>query len=103
MPSASYSDILSKLSPEIRKDNGALLENFLEWTISHGLTLYPAQENAILEIFEGKNIILNTPTGSGKSLVASVLHFQSLAQGRRSVYTCPDRPEEALDLSDLQR
>ena len=51
--------------------------------------LYPAQEEAILELYDGKNVILNTPTGSGKSLVAAALHFQSLAQGRRSVYTCP--------------
>ena len=43
----------------------------------------------MLELYEGKNVILNTPTGSGKSLVASAMHFQSLAQGRRSVYTCP--------------
>jgi hypothetical protein len=53
------------------------------------LQLYPAQESAILELFEEKNVILNTPTGSGKSLVASALHFKSIAQGRRSVYTCP--------------
>jgi superfamily II RNA helicase len=61
----------------------------LEFVQSRKLELYPAQETAILELFEGKNIILNTPTGSGKSLVATALHFQSLAQGRRSVYTCP--------------
>ena len=66
-----------------------LLGRFLEYADSLGLTLYPAQETAILELFEGKNVILNTPTGSGKSLVAAALHFKSLAQGRRSVYTCP--------------
>ncbi|MEI9865852.1 MAG: DEAD/DEAH box helicase [Limisphaerales bacterium] len=47
------------------------------------------QESAILELFEDKNVILNTPTGSGKSLVAAALHFKAVAQGRRSVYTCP--------------
>jgi hypothetical protein len=66
-----------------------LLGLFLDYTAGKGLTLYPAQEEAILELFEGKHVILNTPTGSGKSLVASALHFASLAHGRRSVYTCP--------------
>lgn len=66
-----------------------LLGRFLEYVEALGLELYPAQETAILELFEGKNVILNTPTGSGKSLVAAALHFQALAQGRRSVYTCP--------------
>jgi superfamily II RNA helicase len=66
-----------------------LLGRFLDYVTGKGLTLYPAQEEAILELFEGRNVILNTPTGSGKSLVASALHFASLANGRRSVYTCP--------------
>ncbi len=66
-----------------------LLGLFLDYVAGKGLTLYPAQEEAILELFEGRNVILNTPTGSGKSLVASALHFASLAHGRRSVYTCP--------------
>ncbi|MGE5125914.1 MAG: DEAD/DEAH box helicase, partial [Betaproteobacteria bacterium] len=66
-----------------------LLGRFLDYVTGKGLTLYPAQEEAVLELFEGKNVILNTPTGSGKSLVASALHFASLAHGRRSVYTCP--------------
>ena len=53
----------------------ALLGRFLDYVDAKGLTLYPAQETAILELFEGKNVILNTPTGSGKSLVASALHL----------------------------
>ncbi len=69
--------------------NDALLGGFLDYVTAKGLELYPAQEEAILELFDGKNVILNTPTGSGKSLVASALHFQSLAKGRRSFYTCP--------------
>ena len=69
--------------------NDALLGRFLEYTESRQLQLYPAQESAILELFEDKNVILNTPTGSGKSLVATALHFQAISQGRRSIYTCP--------------
>ncbi|MDR0498909.1 MAG: DUF3516 domain-containing protein [Holophagales bacterium] len=69
--------------------SAALLGRFLEYVDCRGLSLYPAQEEAILELFDGKNVILNTPTGSGKSLVAMALHFQSLTLGRRSVYTCP--------------
>jgi len=72
-----------------RPGNDALLGRFLEYVESRGLQLYPAQEAAILELFEEKNVILNTPTGSGKSLVAAAVQFKALAQGKRSVYTCP--------------
>ena len=71
------------------RGNDVLLGRFLEYIESRRFTLYPAQENAVLELFEERNVILNTPTGSGKSLVAAALHFKSLAQGRRSIYTCP--------------
>lgn len=80
---------LYDLLPDFEADNDELLGRFLDYVAGRGLTLYPAQEEAVLELFEGKNVILNTPTGSGKSLVASALHFASLAHGRRSVYTCP--------------
>jgi hypothetical protein len=69
--------------------NDVLLGRFLEYVEGRRLQLYPAQESAILELFEEKNVILNTPTGSGKSLVAAALHFQAVARGRRSIYTCP--------------
>ncbi len=72
-----------------RPANEVLLGRFLDYAQGRGLELYPAQESAILEVFEEKNVILNTPTGSGKSLVAAAVQFKALAQGRRSVYTCP--------------
>ena len=81
--------LLSHLPPNGDRTPEALLEAFLAYTSARGLSLYPAQEEALLELFEGRNVILNTPTGSGKSLVASALHFAALAGGRRSVYTCP--------------
>ncbi len=68
---------------------GELLGHFLDYVTERKLTLYAAQEEAILELFEDGNVILNTPTGSGKSLVATALHFKSMARGHRSVYTCP--------------
>ncbi len=72
-----------------RPSNDRLLSAFLDYVESRQLQLYPAQEQAILDLYEEKNVVLNTPTGSGKSLVAAALHFKSLVQGRRSVYTCP--------------
>ncbi|MGO8678181.1 MAG: DEAD/DEAH box helicase [Limisphaerales bacterium] len=72
-----------------RPSNDVLLGQFLEYVASKRLKLYPAQENAILELFEEKNVILNTPTGSGKTLVAAAVQFKALVQGKRSVYTCP--------------
>ena len=68
-----------------RPSNDALLGRFLDYVLAKRLQLYPAQEEAILELFAEKNVILNTPTGSGKSLVAAALHFKGVAQGVRSV------------------
>ncbi|MEO7318185.1 MAG: DUF3516 domain-containing protein, partial [Chthoniobacteraceae bacterium] len=81
--------LASLIPTDDQRGNDVLLGRFLEYIEGCRLTLYPAQENAVLELFEERNVILNTPTGSGKSLVAAALHFQSLAQGRRSIYTCP--------------
>ncbi|GAA1116985.1 DEAD/DEAH box helicase [Arthrobacter flavus] len=62
---------------------------FLEWTTSEGMNLYPAQDEAVLELVSGNNVILATPTGSGKSLVAVAAHFDAIARGKRSYYTAP--------------
>jgi superfamily II RNA helicase len=66
-----------------------LLTAYLESVQNRGLQLYPAQEEALLELASGRNVILNTPTGSGKSLVAAGVHHLALARGQRSVYTSP--------------
>ena len=70
-------------------DEGALLDGFATYTIEQGIEMYPAQEEAVLELIAGNNVILNTPTGSGKSLVAVAAHFVALARDERSVYTAP--------------
>jgi superfamily II RNA helicase len=69
--------------------DGDGLELFLEWVVDRGLELYPAQETAVLEIFDGRHVVLETPTGSGKSLVALAAHVAALARGERSFYTAP--------------
>ena len=66
-----------------------LLDAFIEWSLAAGLELYPHQEEAVLRLLAGENVVLSTPTGSGKSLVALAGAFAMLAQGRRAVYTAP--------------
>ncbi|MGH3718435.1 MAG: DEAD/DEAH box helicase [Pseudonocardiaceae bacterium] len=66
-----------------------LFDTFVAWASGQGLALYPAQEEALIEIVSGSNVILATPTGSGKSLVATGAHATALARGERSVYTAP--------------
>jgi hypothetical protein len=82
---------LADLLPDDSWDgsSGILLDRFLEYTANRRLILYTPQEEAILELLDGKNVVLNTPTGSGKSLVASAMLFAALARGERAVYTCP--------------
>jgi superfamily II RNA helicase len=70
-------------------DADALYEAFTAWTTARGLQLYPHQDEALLEILSGSNLILSTPTGSGKSLVAAAGHFTALAEDRVSFYTAP--------------
>ena len=70
-------------------DPDQLYDAFAGWVSEQGITLYPAQEEALIEVMTGSNLILSTPTGSGKSLVATGAHFAALADGVRTVYTAP--------------
>ncbi len=67
----------------------AAYDAFEGWASARGLPLYPAQDEALLELVSGANVILSTPTGTGKSLVAIAAHFVALAQGKRTFYTAP--------------
>jgi superfamily II RNA helicase len=81
-----------------------VLDRFVGWATAAGLELYPHQEEAILHLLDQKHLVLATPTGSGKSLVATFLHFLAMAQGRRSFYTCPIKAlvnEKFFDLCRL--
>src|ERR1700729_318140 len=70
-------------------DPDAIFSAFADWAKDRGLPLYPHQEEALIEVVMGSNVILSTPTGSGKSLVATGAHFTALANGQRSYYTAP--------------
>ena len=70
-------------------DPDALYEAFMAWSEEQGLQLYPHQEEAAIELFSGNNVILATPTGSGKSMVAIAAHFAAMAADEITYYTAP--------------
>ncbi|GGM37696.1 DEAD/DEAH box helicase [Microbacterium saperdae] len=76
-------------APPAGADADTVYLAFVEWAESTGIRLYPAQDEAVIEIVSGKNLILSTPTGTGKSLVAIGAHFSALNAGVRSYYTAP--------------
>lgn len=93
--------LLVPLAPGSGEDS--VLDSFLSFCLEQGIELYPHQEEAILELFSGSNVILNTPTGSGKSLVATALQYQAICEGRRCYYTVPIKAlanEKFLSLCD---
>ncbi len=80
------------------------LDRFLDWVASRGIDLWPHQEEALMALMMGDHVILGTPTGSGKSMVALGLHFMALATGRRAYYTAPIKAlvsEKFFDLVDV--
>ncbi|KAA9130343.1 DEAD/DEAH box helicase [Microbacterium caowuchunii] len=70
-------------------DPDALYDAFLSWTLDRDIELYPAQDEAVIELVSGAHVILSTPTGTGKSLVAIAAHAACFARGGRSYYTAP--------------
>ncbi len=70
-------------------DADTLYEAFTDWATDAGIDLYPHQDESLMEIVAGSNLILATPTGSGKSMVALAAHFAALAEDRVSFYTAP--------------
>jgi len=72
-------------------DPGSALDRFLDWVAATGLAPYRHQVDALAALAAGKHVILGTPTGSGKSLVAIGLHFMARAAGQRSFYTSPTK------------
>ncbi|MFC9837256.1 DEAD/DEAH box helicase [Rhodococcus sp. NPDC127530] len=80
--------LLSDLLPD-NADSDSVFDAFTSWTEERGLTLYPAQEESVMELVSGANVILATPTGSGKSMVAVGAHFYAMATGKRTFYTAP--------------
>lgn len=103
---------LGRLAPDWASGEGArnltaddIYERFFDWAIDvKGIEPWPHQEEAIMDILAGDHIILNTPTGSGKSLVALGMHFAALCTGRRSYYTAPIKAlvsEKFFDLIEV--
>ena len=80
-----------------------LYDAFVEWTAERGLALYPHQEEAAIELFDERNVVLATPTGSGKSMVAVAAHFAALAAGKRTYYTAPIKALVSEKFFDLCR
>ncbi|ODQ89592.1 DEAD/DEAH box helicase [Mycolicibacterium flavescens] len=80
---------LTAAAQRLSQDPDELFVTFAAWAEANGTTLYPAQEEALIELVSGANVVLATPTGSGKSLVATGALFAALAGRRRSYYTAP--------------
>ena len=81
-----------------------IFELFYGWVAERGIELWPHQEEALMDLMVGDHVILGTPTGSGKSLVALGMHFMAMCTGKRSYYTAPIKAlvsEKFFDLVEV--
>jgi superfamily II RNA helicase len=95
---------LTDLLPPAGSDPSLVLDAFAEWATAGGRPLYPHQEEAALALAAGDHVVLATPTGSGKSLVAIAGILLALNDGRRAVWTAPIKAlvaEKFFDLVEL--
>ncbi|MEE9606919.1 MAG: DUF3516 domain-containing protein [Myxococcota bacterium] len=90
-PRGAGAALRARVPPGGTRAPDEVLDLFLDWVASIGLEPYPHQEEALLELMAERHVILGTPTGSGKSLVALGLHFKAICQGARSFYTAPTK------------
>jgi superfamily II RNA helicase len=103
-PGPTLVELLAGRGPGAGRVPEELLEEFATWSAERGLVLYPAQEDALLELATGAHVVLATPTGSGKSLVATGAMYLALVEGRRTFYTAPIKAlvsEKFFDLCDV--
>lgn len=102
MLASSHVGSLAALLPD-GSDPDSLLKAFTTWTQEQRITLYEAQQEALIAAFLGSHVIVNTPTGSGKSMIALGTHFAALAQGIRSAYVAPLKALVSEKFFDLAR
>ena len=96
---------LRELLPPPGADPMDVVDAFGQWATASGRPLYPHQEEAILALAMGEHVVLATPTGSGKSLVAMAGIALALNARRRAVWTAPIKAlvaEKFFDLVELR-
>ena len=84
---------LGALAPAWREDDPVseeeALETFYDWLAERDIDLWSHQDEALMSLMVGDHVILGTPTGSGKSMVAIGMMFMALCSGKRAFYTAP--------------